>query len=149
MTSLLLAVASMFILGLLAWLAGKVSSRVPICPVCVGVAGTWLWMIAARLGGYAVDTTLLGILLGASVVGFAQAIETRLPHGRSPLLWKALALPVGIAAAAGLAGEHWSLAGAAGAALAALTALFLRQQRADKSDSAAVAQLEERMKKCC
>lgn len=147
--SLLVAIASMFILGLLAWLAGKLSSRVPICPVCVGVAGTWLWMIAARLGGYAVDSALLGILMGASVVGFAQAIETRLPHGRSLLLWKMLALPVGIVAAAGLAGEHWRLAGAAGAALAALTALFLRRKRADKGDSATVAQLEERMKKCC
>jgi hypothetical protein len=149
MMSLLVAIASMFILGLLAWLAGKVSSRVPICPVCIGVAGTWLWMVAARFGGYAVDTTLLGILMGASVVGFAQAIETRLPTGRSPLVWKALALPVGIVAAAGMAGEHWALAAAAGAALGFLAALFLRRRRADGGDAAAVAQLEERMKKCC
>jgi hypothetical protein len=149
MMSLLVAIASMFILGLLAWLAGKLSSRVPICPVCVGVAGTWLWMITARLGGYAVDTTLLGILMGASVVGFAQAIETRLPHGRSPLLWKVLALPVGVVAAAGLAGEHWGLAGAGVAALALLTAVVLRRRNAGTSDPAAVLQLEERMKKCC
>jgi len=148
MTSLLIAIASMLMLGLLAWLAGKVS-RLPVCPVCVGVAGTWLWMIAARLGGYAVDTTLLGILMGASVVGFAQAIETRLPPGRSPLLWKALALPVGIVVAAGLAGEHWILAGAAAGMLAMLTAVVLWRRDAGTSDPAAVSQLEERMKKCC
>jgi hypothetical protein len=148
MTSLLLAIPSMFALGLLAWLAGKLA-RLPVCPVCVGVAGTWLWMIAARLGGYAVDTTLLGILMGASVVGFAQAIETRLPPGRSPLAWKTLALPVGIVVAAGLVGGHWSLAGAAGAALALLTAVFLWRRTGGTSDSAAVSQLEERMKKCC
>jgi hypothetical protein len=148
MTSLLIAIASMFILGLLGWLAGK-ASRLPVCPVCVGIAGTWLWMIAARVAGYAVDTTLLGILMGASVVGFAQAIEARLPPGRSPLAWKALALPVGIVAAAGVAGAHWSLAGAAGGALALLTAMVLRRRDAKTSDSAAVSQLEERMKKCC
>lgn len=148
MTSLLIAIASMLVLGLLAWLAAR-ASRLPVCPVCVGVAGTWLWMIVARLAGYAVDTTLLGILMGASVVGFAQAVETRLPPGRSPLAWKALALPVGIVAAAGIAGEHWSLAGAAGGALALLTAIVLRRRDAKTSESAVVSQLEERMKKCC
>ena len=148
MTSLLFAIASMLMLTLLAWLAAKVS-RLPVCPVCVGVAGTWLWMIAARLGGIAVDTTLLGILMGASVVGFAQAVETRLPSGRSSMVWKALALPVGVVAAAGLAGEHWTLAAAAGAALVFLAALFLRRRSADGGDAAAVARLEERMKKCC
>ncbi|MDH4174436.1 MAG: hypothetical protein OEW90_07755 [Betaproteobacteria bacterium] len=148
MTSLLIVIASMLMLGLLAWLAGKFL-RLPVCPVCVGVAGTWLWMIAARLGGYAVDTALVGILLGASVVGFAQAIETRLPPRRSPLVWKALALPVGIVAAAGLAGEHWGLAGAAGAALALLTAGVLWRRDAKTTDSAVVSELEERMKKCC
>jgi len=148
MTSLLIAIASMLVLGLLGWLAGKVS-RLPVCPVCVGVAGTWLWMIAVRLAGYDVDATLLGILMGASVVGFAQAMEARLPSGRSALAWKALALPVGVVAAAGLAGEHWGLAGAAGAALALLTAIALRRRDAKTSDSAVVSQLEERMKKCC
>lgn len=147
MTSLLIAIASMFILGLLGWLAGKLS-RLPVCPVCVGVAGTWLWMIAARFAGYPVDTTLLGILMGASVVGFAQAIEKRLPPGRSALAWKALAFPTGVVAAAGIAGEHWSLAGAAGAALALSAAMALRQD-AGRSDSAVVSELEERMKKCC
>jgi len=148
MTSLLIVIASMLMLGLLAWLGGKFL-RLPVCPVCVGVAGTWLWMIAARLGGYAVDTTLLGILLGASVVGFAQAIETRLPPGRSPLVWKALAFPVGIVAVAGLAGEHWGLAGAAGAVLALLTAGVLRRRDTKTTDSAVVSELVERMKKCC
>lgn len=148
MTSLLIAIASMFILGLLGWLAGKVS-RLPVCPICVGVAGTWLWMIAARFAGYPVDAALLGILMGASVVGFAQAIEARLPPGRSALAWKALALPAGIVAAAGMAGEHWSLAGAAGGALALLAAMALRRPDTGSRDSAVAAELEERMKKCC
>lgn len=138
----------MFVLALLAWLAGKVS-RLPVCPVCVGVAGTWLWMLGARLGGVAVDSTILAILLGASAVGISQWIENRMPLGRSPLLWKALALPAGFAAAYGLAAELWFVAAAAMAALTLLIALFLRPLGAAAGDPAVVAQLEERMKKCC
>ncbi|MDH5537519.1 MAG: hypothetical protein OEZ08_18360 [Betaproteobacteria bacterium] len=148
MTSLLIAIASMFSLALLAWFAGRVL-RLSVCPVCAGVTGTWLWMIGARLGGYAIDSTILAMLLGASAVGIAQWIENRLPQARSPLLWKALSLPVGFAAAYGLAAEHWKLAAAAGVVLALLTALFLRKQSADTGGSATVAELEERMKKCC
>lgn len=148
MTSLGLAIISMFLLGFLAWLAGKVS-RGSVCPVCVGVAGTWLWMLAARLGGYAIDTVVLAMLLGGSAVGIAQWVENRLPQGRAPLLWKALALPVGFIAAYALAVEQWIAAAGAIAALALLTALFLRPARAAPADPAVVAQLEERMKRCC
>src|SRR3990167_9340509 len=148
MTNFVPAIASMFLLAMLAWLAGRVL-RLPVCPVCVGVAGTWLWMLAARLGAHAVDGTILAILLGASAVGIAQWIENRLPLGRSPLLWKALALPAGFAAAYGLAAGLWFVAAAATAALALLIAVFLRPLRTAAGDPAVVAQLEERMKKCC
>ena len=148
MTSLVLAIVSMFLLASLAWVAGRIS-RLAVCPVCVGVAGTWLWMLAARLGGFAVDTVILAMFLGASVVGIAQWIENRLPQGRAPLLWKALALPIGFSAAYSLVVEQWIVAGAAIAALAFLAALFLRPARAAPADRAVVAELEERMKKCC
>jgi len=148
MTSLVLAILSMFLLASLAWVAGRIS-RFAVCPVCVGVAGTWLWMLAARLGGFAIDTAILAMLLGASVVGIAHWIENRLPVGRAPLLWKALALPAGFSAAYALIVEQWIAAGGAIAALALLAALFLRPARAAPTDPAVVAQLEERMKKCC
>jgi hypothetical protein len=148
MTHLVLAIVSMFLLASLAWLAGRVS-RVSVCPVCVGVSGTWLWMLAARLGGYTVDTVILAMLLGASVVGIAQWIESRLPLGRSPLRWKAFALPTGFSAAYALAVEQWIVAAAGIAALALLIAWFQRPARAASGDPAVVAQLEERMKKCC
>lgn len=148
MTSVVLPIASMLALTLLAWLAAKLS-RLSVCPVCVGVSGTWLWMLVARLGGLAIDTAMLAILLGASVVGVAQWIETRLPQSRSPLLWKALALPNGFAAAYGLVAERWIVAAAAAAAFALLAALFLRPRRDVAGDPAVVAQLVERMKKCC
>lgn len=148
MTTFLLAAASMLSLGLLAWLAGR-AARLPLCPVCVGVAGTWLWMLAARLAGIAIDGAVLAMLLGASVVGVAQWIETRLPAGRSPLLWKVLALALGFAAAYGLVAERWLLALVAVAMLGLVTAYFIWPRRTVAGDSVAVAQLEERMKKCC
>ena len=143
-----LPIASMLALALLAWIVRRVS-RLPVCPVCVGVSATWLWMLVARLGGFAVDIALLAILLGASVVGGAQWVENRLPPGRSPLLWKVLALPAGCVAAYGLVAERWGLAAIGAAVVALVAALFLRPRRAAAGNAAVVAQIEERMKKCC
>lgn len=148
MSDFVLAMLSMTGLTVIAWLARKVS-RAEICPVCIAVAGTWLWMLAARAGGIAIDTAVLALLLGASVVGVAQWIETRLPAGRSPLSCKALTMATGFAAAYGLVAERWPLALVAAAVLGLLAAFFLRPQSTVAGESAVVAQLEERMKKCC
>jgi hypothetical protein len=148
MTPLLIAIGSVLVLTLVASLAGR-TLRFALCPVCVGVAGTWLWMLVARMGGYAIDVALLAVLLGASVVGFAQAVEARLAPERSALLWKTLAITTGSAAAYGLATESWILAVLSAAALALLAALFALPRRAAAGDAAVVAQLEERMKRCC
>ncbi len=148
MNSFLLPIASMLALTLLAWLARKMT-RLPVCPICLGVSGTWLWMLAARQGGLEMDATMLAVFLGASVVGSAQWIETRLPNGRSPLPWKTVALPAGFIAAYGLVAQRWGLAALAAAALASLAALFLRPPGAAEGDPEVVAQLEEQMKKCC
>jgi len=148
LTGFLLPIASLLAITLLAWFARRVA-RIAVCPICVGVSATWLWMLAAREGGFAVDTAMLPILLGASAVGGAQWVEARLPQERSPLLWKALALPIGFIAAYGLVAQRWVLAAAAATAVAALTAVFLRPRQVATGNAAVVAQLEERMKKCC
>jgi hypothetical protein len=147
-TSLLLPIGSVLALTLLAWLASR-TTRVAVCPICAGVSGTWLWMLAAKAGGFAVDPVMLAILLGASVVGGAQLIDTRLPPGRSGLLWKALALPTGFTVAYGLTTQQWALASVAAAVVASMAALFLRPRNTAADDPAAVAKLEEQMKKCC
>lgn len=131
----------------LGWFVRRVS-RTPLCPVCLGVSGTWLWLLVARQAGFALEPAVLALLLGASVVGAVQWVEARLPAPRSPLLWKALALPAGLVAAHGLVAEHWGEAALGAAALALLVALFLRTPRT-AIDPAVVAELEERMKKCC
>ena len=143
-----LAVVSIFALAGLAWLAGK-ALRFPLCPICFGVAGTWLWMLGARFAGLPVDATMLAVLLGASVVGIADQLEGRLPRGYSPLLWKTLTLPVGFIAAYGLVAERWIVAAIAVSALVLLAALFLLPRRLAGSDEAVVRKLEQEMKKCC
>ncbi len=148
MTIILITTVSILAITGLAWLARKVLPF-PVCPICVGVAGTWLWMLAARLAGFAFDASMLAILLGGSVVGIAYQLEKHLPRGRSPLIWKTLILPTGFAAAYGLTVPQWSLLAMAGAALLLLTAVFFVPPRRSEKNSAAVEKLERDMKKCC
>ncbi len=148
MTIILITTVSILAITGLAWLARKVLPF-PVCPICIGVAGTWLWMLAVRLAGFAFDASMLAILLGGSVVGIAYQLEKHLPQGRSPLLWKTLFLPIGFAAAYGVAIPHWSLLAVASVALMVLTTVFFVQCRHSEKNSAAVAKLERDMKKCC
>jgi len=141
-------VVSIFVLAGLAWLAAK-ALRSTLCPICFGVAGTWLWMLGARFAGFPVDATMLAVLLGASVVGFAGQLEARLAQGRSALLWKTLALPTGFVAAYGLVAERWGMAAVAVVALVLLAALFLQPWRFDEKDESVVKKLEQQMKNCC
>lgn len=148
MTTIVVTLASVWAIAILAWAARK---RLPfsVCPICLGVGGTWLWMVAARFGGLEVDAAMLAVLLGGSAVGVAYALEKRLPPGRSPVLWKALFIPTGFVAAFGIAAPHRLalVAGLAGLSLLAL--VFLRSKRTGEVSSAAVKSIEEQMKRCC
>lgn len=146
MDAFTLAIVSILALTAAAWLA-RLLVRAALCPICTGVAGTWAWMLAARAWGLAVDPVVLALLLGASVVGGAQWMESRLGAGRSPLAWKALALPCGFAVAYGVVASHWITAAIGLCAIGALLAFFTRAGA--PADPMAVAQLQERMKKCC
>jgi len=148
MTIILITTLSILAITGFAWLAGKFLPF-PVCPICIGVAGTWLWMLGARLAGFAPDPSMLAILLGGSVVGIAYQLEKHLPGGRSPLLWKTLFLPMGFMAAYGLAVAHWSLLAMAVAALLLLATVFFVPRRHSEKSSAAVEKLERDMKKCC
>lgn len=148
MTVILITTISILAITGLAWLATKVLPF-PVCPICVGVAGTWLWMVAAGLAGFAFDASMLAILLGGSVVGTAYQLEKRLARGRSPLLWKTLCLPIGFAAAYGVAVSHWSLLAIGSAGLLLLTAVFFMPRRHSEKNSTAVEKLKREMEKCC
>lgn len=148
MTAILTTTVSIFAIAGVAWAARKLL-RAPVCPICLGVGGTWLWMLIARSLGYAVDTTMLAILLGGSVAGIAYLGEKRLPQGRSPLLWKTLFIPVGFVAAYALAAPQWILFAVTSLALVLLTAFFLVPQAASGEQSETVEELKKKMQQCC
>ncbi len=149
MNQLALVIVSLFALAAAASVAARFV-RVSVCPVCAGVAGTWLWMLAAReTGVFAADPLILAALLGGSAVGITQSIHSRLPEERSPQFWKALLLAGGFTLAYALALGQGTLAAAPAAQFALTAALALRRESAPARDEEAITLLEERMKKCC
>lgn len=148
MTVAVATVLSILTITGLAWAAKKML-RVPLCPICLGVGGTWLWMLIARYFGAAFDTSMLPVLLGGSAVGVAYQLEKRLPQGRSALLWKSLFIPTAMVVAYGLALPNWTLFAAALGAILILTVIFFVPPRLQAKDSATVDKLAEQMKKCC
>lgn len=148
MDALALALASIGILSLLAWIATR-GTRFAVCPACAGVFGTWLWMVLGRFAGHAVDRVLLAVLLGATAVGVTQWFADRLKHAHHAARWKVLALPAASVVAYGVAVERWMLAAGAAAVYATLAWAFLLASGAGRRSTAAVAELEERLKRCC
>jgi len=143
-------VSTVSILGIaaLVWTANRLL-KTRWCPICLGVGGTWLWMIVARLSGVSVDPSMLSILLGGSVAGMAYILEGRLPQGRSKLVWKTLFIPIGFVGAYGVAAPDWRLFAGAMVAALILIAAFFRAATIGRADNATIADLERRMKDCC
>lgn len=142
MTEIIVALASIYLIAGAAATANKLFGW-RICPICAGVSGTWIWLLAAD---YRLTAALL---MGGSVVGIAYQLEKRLPPERSPLFWKMAFIPMGFFAAYALAiGDLFVFLVAAGAA-AIFALLFFRKPPKHGPESTKVKELEEKMKKCC
>ena len=148
LSAILVPLLSIWGLGALAWAARR-ALRLPLCPICVGVAGTWIWMLIGRALGVAIDTSMLALLLGGSVVGIAYQLERRLAAENESMPWKTLVIPLGFAAAYALEQALWGLLAAILFALAAVGAVFFRPRSAVAPDSATVEELKRQMKQCC
>ena len=148
MTVILATMFSILAISGMGWAAKKLL-RIPLCPICLGVGGTWLWMLIARALGHEVDISMLSILLGGSVAGVAYLVEKRLPQGRSPLLWKTLFIPAGFVAAYALVAPQWALFAVTGVVLILLTAFFLVPPAASGEQSETVEELKKKMQQCC
>src|SRR3989338_10434039 len=83
-------------------LVGLINKALPfrICPVCVGVSGTWLLLTALSVNGYLDRETFLPmilLLMGGSVVGIAYQGEKSSPWAVAhPLVWKITIVIVGM-----------------------------------------------------
>ena len=147
---MLITVAIVSILGLTGcvWLLNKIWPF-QICPICAGVAGTWLWLLAANFLGYEIDLTIPALLMGGSAVGLAYQIEKRLPPSRPPLLWKTLFIPAGFIAAYSVLTQWWVAFLMSLAFLVIIAFIFLYPQKKRDIRKETVAELESKMKICC
>lgn len=54
----------------------KVFLGINVCPVCMAVGSTWLWMLIARwVGVLDIDNFVIAILLGSTVIGMMWKLE--------------------------------------------------------------------------
>lgn len=124
-----------------------------ICPVCAGVSGTWIWMLAARFLGYPIDLLIFAILMGGSVVGIAYQVEKRLfiksAEWQTPLLWKMLFIPAGFVLAYGVLTQWWNVVLVSFTFLLSLLFVFFASQRKIKDSGKTTKELEKKMKDCC
>lgn len=122
---MLITVALTSVIGLtiLAWSAKRVLPF-PICPICTGVSGTWLWLIAAHFLGYQIDLTVPAILMGGSVVGAMSKLE-RFVEPKFVLVWKTVFVIAGFLAADSLVTGQWLVL--AGGIIFALVATLVFQ----------------------
>jgi hypothetical protein len=158
MSTLLLTatLASIAALTALGWLLRRaVLPR--LCPLCTGVAGTWIGLLAAHWAGVGLDLRLPALLLGGSVVGLAGLGEAALA-GRTPgavLGWKTVFVAAGFGTAYALLLAAWAGVAAGAVLLAALLALpWLAAPRPSASGPAAApagsqASLLAQLKNCC
>jgi len=148
MELMLITVASIFFVTLAVWLADKFSP-VYVCPICVGVSATWLWLLGANFFGYAVNLTIPAMLMGGSVVGIAYQLDKKMPAGKSSLLWKSLFISTGFLAAYALLTLRAPLFDVLVVALIVLWLVFFKLPVHKAHESGDVKKLEEKMEECC
>lgn len=157
--TLFIVIGSIFAIAGIAWLANKIlplrfrSGRAfRICPICAGVAGTWLWMLGGMFIGVLPASNfqlLTSILMGGSVVGIAYQIEKRLLAGYT-MLFKLLFIPAGFIAVYSFLSYRWFVLVPAMVFLAIVAWGFLNGAGNDKNRKGkAVGELEKKMEDCC
>lgn len=156
MTALLITIVSILTLTGVMYLANRVLGF-RICPICAGVSGTWIWIIFGMFADILPASSfnlIAALLMGGSVVGIAYQMEKLRPlHDASAgklLLWKTLFIPTGFALVYFALTRTWGAMAVALAVLAAILVRFFgwRKKETARSDES-VAELEEKMKKCC
>lgn len=62
-------------------------TRLKFCAVCVAISLSWVTLLTMKLGGFAVSPTIIGILMGESVVGMYFFLEKRVPEALQLFRW--------------------------------------------------------------
>lgn len=145
---IIIALTSILTLAILAWLVKHILPF-PVCPICVGVAGTWLWLLVAHFWGYQFDLVVPAILMGGTVVGAMSKLE-KLIESKFVLVWKTVFVISGFLAANSLITDNWLLA-ATGIILAIITTLSCKMQKIEltKPGTEQIEELKDKIKNCC
>jgi len=150
---IIITVTSIILIALVAYAANRILSfkTFKICPLCAGVSGTWLWMLAVSALGYwplEEYQLMLAAMMGGSVVGIAYQIEKRMPESFG-MFHKLTQVVLGFIGIYFLVQLRWLevaifiVLGAVPAAIAWFAAKKIHR------DSPKVAALEKEMNKCC
>lgn len=147
---IIIAIISILLITGASWIIREILGIKRICPICVGVSGTWLWMIIAQILGFRMDVLVIGILLGGSVVGIAYQLAKRVSESKS-LALKIIVIPLGFFAAYNLATLNWTVFLISLAVI--VVAIFgfwkVSIQHDPEEKKQVVKELEDKMKNCC
>lgn len=163
-----IALASIYLITLAAWTFKKFT-KWSICPICVGVCSTWIWLLIAKfIGtsafGYEIPDIIPAVLMGGSIVGIAYQIEKKIPVESSrltsphstpspasffhnPIAWKILFIPAGFAAVYSVYFEWWKLLVAL--ILVAIPLIFYFLSGEKKQTRGSAQELKNKMENCC
>lgn len=135
----IITIISIFVLGFLVWVADKFLPF-QICPICTGVAGTWIWLLIGYFIGYQINPTIIALLMGGSVVGVAYKIEL----GKK---LKTLFIPAGFILVYSILIKEWLIFFVSLVFL--LVILFLPKNGKKGSDKEKIEELKKKMDNCC
>jgi len=135
-----ITIVSTIIITVIAWMVKKTIKR-NLCPICVGVSLTWLWLLIGQWSGQlrAADYQLpTAILMGGTVVGLMSKLEKFITP-RLILVWKTAFVISGFLTMYSLLTGGW-LIFTTGIILALVVTLVSLPRSKE---------IEEKMKNCC
>ncbi|MBI2640336.1 MAG: hypothetical protein HYW91_00405 [Candidatus Sungbacteria bacterium] len=149
--TIFIVVTSIIVITISAWVVNKFLPWA-VCPICAGVAGTWLWILFGIYTGWLEAEgwkLAAAIAMGGSVVGMAYQAEKFLRPFRSRLLWKTIFISTGFAAVYSLI-LFWRAGFIIAVVLLTIFTLkFLAWPRARAVKSKKVEELVGKMEDCC
>lgn len=133
----------------------KKKLRIKICPICIGVFMTWFILYIGLLSGKLnmVFQIPVAMMMGASVVGTAFAVEKKLKKQETFLVWKTLFISFGFGFMYNLISFNWVYVVLFAISLSIVIIFFLSFKNKEKKDfyekNKKEQNLEERFKNCC
>ncbi len=154
--AVIVAVVLILLITGLAWLLNK-ALPFKVCPICVGVSGTWFLATAGILSGFLSPITyqlIIAVLMGGTVVGTAYQGEKVFDWAAENIFkFRVPVIIIGfILAFLALANLSWFTLVLEALVLAIVTYLYFVApygRGKSRSDSIQVKKLEEEMKNCC